>query len=450
MDSLRYWVEQMHIDGFRFDLAPTLARTGTGFTNKAGFLTAVQQDPVLQRVKMIAEPWDVGLGGYQVGAFPPGWSEWNDRFRNTVRSFWKGDKGQIGHMASCLTGSSEIFGYRGRHPWTSVNFITAHDGFTLKDLVSYNDKHNEANAENNKDGSNDNKSWNSGVEGETGNPVVLSLRRKRMKAMAATLLLSLGVPMITAGDEFGRTQKGNNNAYCQDSLISWLNWDQIDREDEAFKDFVRHLIQLRKEHRVFRRKRYYTGKKIGDSLVKDITWFTPEGLEMSPADWNKPYAQSLSALISGGLSVAFCNEEGRFYSDSSFFIVLNSFQESIEWLLPDVGKQTLWNLILDTSRDKPVVEKEQYKSGDSFNIPAWSVLLFESPLDDEDKAILHAREGMTGILGKVYQNIQNNRLVATIKDLDNLDFMTYGPMGPVATLVDIETEENKDGFTRLI
>lgn len=202
MDSLRYWVEQMHVDGFRFDLAPTLARTGTGFTNTAGFLTAVQQDPVLQRVKMIAEPWDVGLGGYQVGAFPPGWSEWNDRFRDTIRLFWKGDKGQIGNMASRLTGSSETFGYRGRHPWTSVNFVTAHDGFTLNDLVSYNEKHNEANAENNKDGTNDNRSWNSGVEGETGNPVIQDLRYKRMRAMAATLLLSLGVPMISAGDEF--------------------------------------------------------------------------------------------------------------------------------------------------------------------------------------------------------------------------------------------------------
>lgn len=207
MDSLRYWVEQMHVDGFRFDLAPTLARTGTGFTNTAGFLTAVQQDPVLQRVKMIAEPWDVGLGGYQVGAFPPGWSEWNDRFRDTIRLFWKGDKGQIGNMASRLTGSSETFGYRGRHPWTSVNFVTAHDGFTLNDLVSYNEKHNEANAENNKDGTNDNRSWNSGVEGETGNPVIQDLRYKRMRAMAATLLLSLGVPMISAGDEFCRTQR---------------------------------------------------------------------------------------------------------------------------------------------------------------------------------------------------------------------------------------------------
>lgn len=451
MDSLRYWVQEMHVDGFRFDLAPTLARTETGFTQTAGFLTAVQQDPVLQQVKMIAEPWDIGLGGYQVGAFPPGWSEWNDRFRDTIRLFWKGDKGQIGNMAARLSGSSETFGYRGRHPWTSVNFITAHDGFTLNDVVSYNDKHNLANGEKNRDGTNDNRSWNSGVEGETDDPAVLELRRKRMRGMAATLLLSLGVPMITAGDEFCRTQKGNNNAYCQDSPISWLDWEGISAEEAEFREFFRSLIRLRSEHRVFKRKRYYTGKKIGDSPIKDITWITPEGLEMSSADWNKPYAQSLSAMISGSLSVAFCNDEGRFSSDNHFFIILNAFGDSIEWLLPEIQKDTTWNLILDTSRDQPFVEGEAFKSGDSYNVPGWSVLLFESPLTEEEKAVLHSREGMTGILGGVYQNVQSSRLVATIKDLDGLDFMTYGPRGPVATPADFEEEDkDKDGFTRLI
>lgn len=450
MDSLRYWVEQMHVDGFRFDLAPTLARTGTGFTNKAGFLTAVQQDPVLQRVKMIAEPWDVGLGGYQVGAFPPGWSEWNDRYRDTVRSFWKGDAGQIGKMASRLTGSSETFGYRGRHPWTSVNFVTAHDGFTLKDVVSYNYKHNEANGEGNRDGSNDNKSWNCGVEGDSDDPAVLDLRCKRMRAMMSTLLLSLGVPMITAGDEFCRTQKGNNNAYCQDSPISWLNWSEIGEKDEEFTELVRFLIKLRKSHRIFRRKRYYVGKKIGDSPIKDITWITPEGLEMTPSDWSKPYAQSLSALISGSLSAAFCTDDGNCYSDSHFFVILNAFQDKIEWLLPEVEKETEWRLLLDTSREKPVVSDETYHPGESINVPAWSVLLFKAPLTESEKAVLHSRGGMTGILGGVYQVAQSNRLVATEKDLNNLDFMTYGPMGPVATLADIEKEEGKDGFTRLI
>ncbi len=449
MDSLRYWVEQMRVDGFRFDLAPTLARTKTGFTNTAGFLTAVQQDPVLQRVKMIAEPWDIGLGGYQVGAFPPGWSEWNDRFRDTTRLFWKGDKGQIGNLASRLTGSSETFGYRGRHPWTSVNFVTAHDGFTLNDVVSYNEKHNEANGEDNRDGSNDNKSWNSGAEGETNDPQILALRRKRMRAMMATLMLSLGVPMITAGDEFCRTQRGNNNAYCQDSPISWLNWGQIDAQGDSFREFVRFLIKLRQSHRVFRRKRYYTGRKMGDSVLKDITWFTPEGLEMTDADWGKPYAQSLSALISGSLSVAFCNEEGKFYPDNHFFIVLNAGGDGIEWLLPETEKETMWNLILDTSRDAPVVKDEMYKSGDSYNVPAWSVLMFKAPMPDEETVML-ARSGVAGVLGKVYQNAQSARLMATTDDLDKLDFMTYGPAGPVATLADLEKEQDRDGFTRLV
>lgn len=450
MDSLRYWVENVHVDGFRFDLAPTLARTANGFNQNAGFLSAVQQDPVLQRVKMIAEPWDVGMGGYQVGAFPPGWSEWNDRFRDTTRLFWKGDKGQIGNLASRLTGSSETFGYRGRHPWTSVNFITAHDGFTLQDVVSYNDKHNQANGEDNRDGANDNKSWNSGVEGETSDPAVLDLRLRRKRAMMATLMLSLGVPMMTAGDEFCRTQRGNNNAYCQDSPISWLNWESISQDDAAFTDFVRYLIQIRLAHRVFRRKRYYTGKKIGDSKVKDITWMTPEGLEMSDADWGKPYAQSLSALICGSLSVAFCNDEGRFTSDNHFFLVMNASGESIEWLLPAVQKETQWSLVLDTTRPNPKVENEPHKSGELYNVPAWSVLLFEAPIPDEDKAELLAREGATGILGGVYQAVQKSRLVATADDLDRLDFMTYGPMGPVATPADLTEPEEYDGFTKLI
>ena len=254
---------------------------------------------------------------------------------------------------------------------------------------------------------------------------------------------------MTAGDEFCRTQKGNNNAYCQDSPISWLNWDQIDQEGEDFREFVRYLINLRSSHRVFRRKLYYTGKKTGDSAIKDITWFTPEGLEMSEADWGKPYAQSLSALISGFLSASSCNDEGRFYSDNHFFIVLNASQSDIEWLLPEVKKETVWNLILDTSRDAAVVSNEAYAQGASVNVPAWSVLLFEAPLTDNEKAVLHSREGMTGILSGVYQNVQRNRLVATVKELDNLDFMTYGPMGPVATTADLE-EDEKDGFTRLI
>lgn len=450
MDSLRYWAESFHIDGFRFDLAPTLSRTADGFNQKSGFLSAVQQDPVLQRLKMIAEPWDVGMGGYQVGAFPPGWSEWNDRFRDTTRQFWKGATGQIGNMASRLTGSSETFGYRGRHPWTSINFITAHDGFTLNDVVSYDVKHNMANGEGNNDGSNDNKSWNSGVEGPTDDPAVLKIRRQRMRGMAGTLMLSLGVPMMTAGDEFCRTQNGNNNAYCQDSDISWLNWDKRTAEDERFTDFVRKLVKLRMAHRVFRRKRYYVGRKPGESKIKDITWITPEGLEMTDADWNRPYAKSLSALICGYQAAAFCNDQGTFTTDNHFFLVMNAFDDKIEWLLPEVQKGTSWRLILDTSRDDPFIEPELHKAGERYDVPAWSLLLFESPLPEEEKAELRSREGVVGIWGGVYQAVKRNKLIATGEDLDRLDFMTYGPWGPVATPDDLDAEEDTDGFTKLI
>lgn len=450
MDSLRYWVEEMHVDGFRFDLAPTLARTAGGYTQNAGFLTAVQQDPVLQRVKMIAEPWDVGLGGYQLGAFPPGWAEWNDRYRDTARLFWKGERGQIGNMASRLTGSSETFNYRGRRPWTSVNFITAHDGFTLYDTVSYNEKHNQANGEGNRDGTDNNRSWNSGTEGETSDPSILSLRRRRMRGMMASLLLSLGTPMITAGDEFFRTQKGNNNAYCQDNPVSWLNWEEITAEGREFRTFVRFLLKLRSEHWVFRRKRYYSGKKSIESDLKDITWMTPEGMEMSSADWGKSYAKSLSALLSGSLNASFYNDEGQFSSDRHFFIILNAYDEEIEWCLPDLEKETVWNLILDTSRDEPAVENEEYKSGDLYNVPAWSVLLFETPSSDDEKAELLARQGTTGIMCSMNQKALCSRLVATPEDLDRLDFLMYGPMGPVATPNDLDDDSDDDGFTKLI
>lgn len=451
MDSLRYWVEEMHVDGFRFDLAPTLARTAKGFTQQAGFLTAVQQDPVIQRVKMIAEPWDVGLGGYQLGAFPPGWSEWNDRFRDTVRLFWKGGKGEIGNLASRVTGSSETFNYRGRRPWASINFITAHDGFTLYDTVSYDQKHNMANGENNRDGTDNNRSWNSGVEGETKDPAVIRLRLQRMRGMMSTLLLSLGTPMITAGDEFCRTQKGNNNAYCQDNPISWVNWEEITGKDEEFRDFIKFLLKLRADHWMFRRKRYLSGKKSIDTEMKDITWLTPEGLEMTDADWGKGYAQSISAFLSGAINASFCNEEGECYSDHHFFIVMNAFDEEIEWLLPDLEKRSVWQLVMDTSRDNPVVDKEEYVPGDLYIVPAWSFLLFEAPTSDEEKAELLARQKGIGAHANFNHKALCSRLVATQDDLDRLDFLMYGPMGPVATPDDLDEEnESEDGFTKLI
>ncbi|MCQ2914451.1 MAG: glycogen debranching protein GlgX [Alphaproteobacteria bacterium] len=451
MDSLRYWVNSMHVDGFRFDLAPTLSRTDTGFNQKSGFLSAVQQDPVLQQVKMIAEPWDIGLGGYQLGAFPPGWSEWNDRFRDTMRLFWKGDEGQIGNLACRMSGSSETFGYRSRHPWSSINFITAHDGFTLKDLVSYNEKHNIANGEDNRDGSCDNKSWNCGVEGDTNDKEVLNLRAVRMRSMMASLIFALGVPMITAGDEIGRSQKGNNNAYCQDSDISWLDWENISQEDKDFKDFVKALIKIRLEHTVFSRKRYYTGQKSTNTAgLRDITWIKSTGTAMSDLDWNKPELKSLGAIISGLVGDTFCNDKGHFHSDNHFLMILNANSTSIEWHLPEVQKDVKWNLIVDTSREEPIVENESYKSETKFSVPAWSFILLESPTPDKNYVHLSSVRGNLGYLSGVPVDMKSNRLVASIDDWNRLDFVTYGAMGPVAVLEDlIETEDNNDGFIRL-
>ncbi len=431
MDSLRYWIEQFHIDGFRFDLATALARTGTGFTQNAGFLTAARQDPVLQGVKLIAEPWDIGLGGYQLGSFPPGWAEWNDRYRDSLRSFWTGEKGKIGTMASRLTGSSDIFSKGARAPWSSVNFLTAHDGFTLYDLVSYNDKHNFANGEDNRDGTANNISWNSGAEGDTTDPQVLSLRRKRARAMMASLILAVGTPMLLAGDEFLRTQKGNNNPYCQDNEISWTDWGAITEQDRAFERFTAFLIKLRRDHWIFRRKHFYSGKKSVESSLKDLTWYTPEGLEMTDTDWMKPYAKSLSCLLSGALNVSFCDEKGVFFSDNHYFIIMNAFEGEIEWLLPNLPSLENWKLVFDTSRDQPVATDEFYKQGQTFNVPAWSFCLFEAPSGDEKGQSANSR-----LLRIVEERGSANRLFASTYDFDKLDFMMYGPYGPVATAAD--------------
>jgi glycogen operon protein len=287
MDSLRYWVEEMHVDGFRFDLATTLARERVNFDQHSGFLDAVRQDPVLSGVKLIAEPWDVGDGGYQLGRFPGGWSEWNDRYRDTVRRFWKGDSGIVGELASRITGSSDLFDQLGRRPWASVNYVTAHDGFTLHDLVSYDHKHNEANGEDNRDGTDRTHAWNCGVEGPTRDPAVRKLRRQQERNLLATLLLSQGVPMILAGDEIGRTQRGNNNAYCQDNELSWIDWSGVDDDGRSLLAFTRSLIELRKTHRTFHRSRFLSGAVSDDSPIKDITWFGERGAEMEAEDWNR-------------------------------------------------------------------------------------------------------------------------------------------------------------------
>ncbi len=298
MDSLRYWVLEMHVDGFRFDLASTLARDHQGVNKLHAFFEIIHQDPVLSQTKLIAEPWDVGEGGYQVGNFPVLWAEWNGKYRDAIRSFWKGDEGRIGEVAYRLTGSPDLYQHSGRRPYASVNFITAHDGFTLNDLVSYNDKHNEANGEGNNDGDNNNHSWNCGEEGPTDDPEIKQLRAQQRRNFLTTLFLSQGVPMLTAGDEFARTQDGNNNAYCQDNELSWLSWERTE-EQEQLLQFTRQLIAFRRDHPVFRRPKFFQGRRIRGSEIKDVMWFNPGGNEMTDEEWTSPFVRSLGMLLSG-------------------------------------------------------------------------------------------------------------------------------------------------------
>ena len=342
MDSLRYWVQEMHVDGFRFDLASTLARSGThAFDRNGAFLSAVRQDPVISQVKLIAEPWDVAEGGYQLGNFPPGWAEWNDKYRDAVRSYWKGEGGVIGEVASRLSGSSDIFQHTGRGPTASINFITAHDGFTLQDLVSYNHKHNEANLESNRDGSDNNRSWNCGIEGPTADESVGGLRQRQKRNLLATLLFSQGVPMLLAGDEIGRTQAGNNNAYCHDNRLSWVDWESADRE---LAQFVTKLLGLRSRHPLFRRRTYFRGRAVRDPEMKDISWLNPDGTEMSDHDWNKTFARALGVLISGrGLTER--DEYARLVEDDDLLLLFNAHDEDIAFTLPGDG----WQLLLDTA-----------------------------------------------------------------------------------------------------
>ena len=342
MDSLRYWVQEMHVDGFRFDLASTLARSGThAFDRNGAFLSAVRQDPVISQVKLIAEPWDVAEGGYQLGNFPPGWAEWNDKYRDAVRSYWKGEGGVIGEVASRLSGSSDIFQHTGRGPTASINFITAYDGFTLQDLVSYNHKHNEANLESNRDGSDNNRSWNCGIEGPTADESVGGLRQRQKRNLLATLLFSQGVPMLLAGDEIGRTQAGNNNAYCHDNRLSWVDWESADME---LAQFVTKLLGLRSRHPLFRRRTYFRGRAVRDPEMKDISWLNPDGTEMSDHDWNKTFARALGVLISGrGLTER--DEYARLVEDDDLLLLFNAHDEDIAFTLPGDG----WQLLLDTA-----------------------------------------------------------------------------------------------------
>ncbi|MCC7410904.1 MAG: glycogen debranching protein GlgX [Gammaproteobacteria bacterium] len=354
MDSLRYWVQEMHVDGFRFDLAVTVARERVNFDSHSGFLDAVRQDPVLSRVKLIAEPWDVGDGGYQLGGFPAGWAEWNDRYRDMVRRFWRGDPGIAAELASRITGSADIFERRGRRPWASVNFITAHDGFTLNDLVSYEQKHNEANQEDNRDGHNANYGWNHGVEGPSEDPAIRGLRERQKRNFLATLLLSQGTPMLVAGDECGRTQRGNNNAYCQDNEISWHDWDGVDADGERLHEFVRRLLAIRREHIVFRRHRFFHGATIPGTDLADIQWLRPDGQAYTAADWNMPDARFLSFLLAGAAGTHHVTPTGDPQPDDNFLVIMNAHQEAIAVTLQPLPAAACWATVFDTSLDDGV------------------------------------------------------------------------------------------------
>ncbi len=344
-DSLRYWVQEMHVDGFRFDLASELARNHSGFNTLHPFFQVIQQDPALSQVKLIAEPWDVGGGGYQVGNFPAPWSEWNGKYRDSVRSFWKGDEGRIGDIAYRLTGSPDLYEHRGRRPYASINFITGHDGFTLTDLVSYNEKHNELNCDANRDGDSNNQSWNCGAEGPTSDQQINALRDRQRRNFLTTLFLSQGVPMLCGGDEWGRTQDGNNNGYCQDNEISWFNWERNEKQNQFF-EFTRKLVQLRKEHPVFRRPKFLKGRRIPGSEIRDVMWFNPGGNQMTEEEWTSPFVRCLGVLLSGDATDVL-NFEGESVRDDTFLLLINAHYEPIAFVLP--GQEHLeWQLILDT------------------------------------------------------------------------------------------------------
>lgn len=347
MDSLRYWVLEMHVDGFRFDLASTLARELFEVNKLSAFFEIIQQDPVLSQVKLVAEPWDVGDGGYQVGNFPVLWSEWNGMYRDTIRSFWKGDGGLLCDFATRVSGSSDLYEVSGRRPYASINFITCHDGFTLEDLVSYNQKHNEANAEENRDGSDNNLSWNCGVEGPTDDPAVRALRARQKRNLIATLLLSQGVPMINGGDELGHTQKGNNNAYCQDNELTWLNWN-LDEEQKSFLEFVRTAARIWREQPVFQRRNFFLGRSIREN-VKDISWLDTTGNEMTDDNWNVGYARCLGVRLAGDI-IGDVDDHGEPIIGDTLLLLLNAHHEQIEFILPLTHGDTTWDPLFDTAK----------------------------------------------------------------------------------------------------
>jgi isoamylase len=375
-DSLRYWVQECHVDGFRFDLAVTLGRDPEAYDPGAALFDIVNQDPVLSQVKLIAEPWDVGDFGYQVGNCPLLWSEWNGKYRDNVRKFWKGDAGQVAELAYRLSGSSDLYRLSGRGPYASINFLTAHDGFTLRDLVSYNDKHNEANGENNQDGANDNNAWNSGAEGPTEDPGIEDLRATRQRSFLATLFLSQGVPMLLGGDEFGRSQQGNNNAYCQDNELSWYDWGEVEH-NAALLEFTRGLIRFRKEHPLLRRRRFFEGVFAPGADIKDLTWFKSDGSEFMDAEWNDPEARTIGLRLAGE-AIDERSPEGGVIADDTLLVLLNAYHEEVPFILPEAGgESSVWEVLMDTTRaDPPTSTGAPCEVGDEYLLHGRSVALF--------------------------------------------------------------------------
>lgn len=380
MDSLRYWAGEMHVDGFRFDLATALAREAHGYDQGSGFLDAVRQDPLLQGVKLIAEPWDVGPGGYQLGGFPPGWAEWNDKYRDDVRRFWRGDHGMAPALAGRIAGSSDLFDRRGRRPWASVNYVTCHDGFTLEDLVSYNVKHNHANGEENRDGSDNNNSWNHGEEGPTSDAAIRALRRRQKRNLLATLLLSQGTPMLLAGDELGNSQHGNNNAYCQDNPTGWIDWAKGEEETELTA-FVARLVALRKAHPAFRRARFLHGREATPDGLKDVVWYTPGGREKTPEEWLNPIARTVALLLNGHAG-DHRGADGRHEDDGVLLTLFNAHDDVVPFILPETPVGRGWRTIFDTGVADGAGDGRLHLPGRPFDAPGKTLVvmqLAESP-----------------------------------------------------------------------
>jgi isoamylase len=386
MDSLRYWVLEMHVDGFRFDLAASLARQFHEVDKLSAFFDLIHQDPVISQIKLIAEPWDLGSGGYQVGNFPVLWSEWNGRYRDSIRDYWRQQGTSIGELANRLTGSSDLYEATGRRPWASVNFVTAHDGFTLADLVTYNGKHNEANGDDNRDGTDDNRSWNCGTEGPTTDLKVLALRNRQVRNFIATLALSLGVPMFLGGDELGRTQRGNNNGYCQDNETSWYDWANV---DEDLLEWARAALNLRRAHPIFRRRRFFQGRPLrpleGEASTSEIGWFRPDGRPMSDWDWGVGYAKSLGVLLNGP-SYTERDRHGRHISDTSFYLALNAWEQPLDFLLPDAEWGEPWQVVLDTADPRPAYRPSLLGAGGTVPLLGHHIVVLQQAQQGDRRA----------------------------------------------------------------